>query len=189
MNKPDTIRSTRIKRLIRKLLLSKPLYETKSYKHLALDLGCGWGNYFEINPEAYGIDLDDNCINYLHSKGYKAIKSDLLERFPFDDEQFNCVIAHDLLEHFTLSETRTILNEIYRVLRRKGQILILIPHKKGFEYGLKINTGHKHFIIPKEIIKLTENRFALKKLYSYPLPRFLGKYFTHNKEVLVLEKL
>lgn len=188
-NKPATIRSTGIRNFIRMHFLGKPLYETKIYNSLVLDISCGWGMYFKINPYATGIDLDDNCIDFLQKQGYKAIKGDILKTLPFNDEQFKCAIAQDVLEHFELAEAEIIMNETHRILQKRGLFLIVIPNKRGFEYGLKRNVGHKHYIVPKEVVKLGENKFILKKCYSYPFSGLLGILFTHNKEVLVLEKL
>ena len=189
VNKPDTIRSSRVRDFIREHLLSRPLKETRDYRDSALDIGCGWGNYFRINPEAYGIDADQDCVEYLQQKGYKVIKGDLLARFPFDDGRFRCVIAHDVLEHFEYDEIRLIFHETHRVLEKEGLFLILVPHRRGFDYGLRINAGHKHYLQPHEIMDLGRNRFMLKNEYSYPLPRVLGERFIHNKEVVVLQKL
>ena len=188
-SKPGTIRSTGIRNYIRMHFLSKPLYETKIYNGLVLDISCGWGIYFKINPYATGIDLDDACINFLQKQGYKAVKGDILKKFPFNDEQFKCAIAHDVLEHFELAEAEIIMNEAYRILQKQGLFLVIIPNKRGFEYGLKREVGHKHYIVPKEVIKLAESKFLLRKCYSYPFSGLLGKLFIHNKEVVALEKL
>ena len=189
VDKPDTVRSSRLRNFIREHLLSRPLKETRSYQDSVLDIGCGWGSYLKINPEAYGIDSDDNCVDYLQQKGYKVVKGDLLARFPFDDGQFRCVIAHDVLEHFEYDEIQLIFHETHRVLEKEGLFLILVPHQRGYNYGLRINAGHRYYLQPHEIISLGRAKFMLKKEYPYPLPRAPGRYFTHNKEVVVLEKL
>ncbi|MFH1824892.1 MAG: class I SAM-dependent methyltransferase [Candidatus Firestonebacteria bacterium] len=188
MDKPDTQRNTKIREFIRIKFLSKPLQQTRIYKDLVLDIGCGWGFYFKINPYASGIDLDDKCVNYLEEKGYKVIKADILNKFPFDGGTFEWVIAHDIFEHFELNEVKNIFTETHRILKDKGKFLIVIPNQKGYNYGCRINAGHKHFITPEEIAKISKETFIVKKSYSYPLNRFLGEHFTHNKEVLILEK-
>jgi SAM-dependent methyltransferase len=188
MDKPDTQKSTKIREFIRINYLSKPLQQTKICKEMVLDIGCGWGFYFKINPYAYGIDFDDKCINCLKKNGYKAIKADILKKFPFDGNTFEWAIAHDIFEHFELNEVKNIFTETYRILKDKGKFLIVMPNKKGYDYGCRINSGHKHFITLEEIAEASKGKFVVKKSYSYPLNRFLGKYFTHNKEILILEK-
>lgn len=182
-------RSSKIREFIRIHFLSSPFFQTKSANEKVLDLGCGWGFYFKINPNAYGIDFDENCLKYLRSLRYKVVKGDIRKRFPFKDNFFRWVIAHDVLEHFQLEKTKKIFEEVYRVLQIGGNFLILVPNKKGFDFGRRLNRGHKHFITPKEIIFITRNNFSLQKHFPYPFPRVIGSHFTHNKEVLILKKI
>ncbi len=188
LKKYSNPRSSKIREFIRINFLSSPLWKTKKFKDKVLDLGCGWGFYFKINPKAYGIDFDKNCVNYLKNSGYKVIKGDIRKRLQFQDNFFSRVIAHDVLEHFELNEIKKILLEAHRILKLRGLFLILIPNYKGFKYGLRTNVGHKHFIFPKEIFLITKGKFIIEKHYSYPLPRFIGNYFTHNKEIIILKK-
>jgi len=63
------------------------------------------------------------------------------------------------------------------------------PYKKGYELGLREKAGHKHFIMPLELVEIAKERFVLEKTYSYPLPGSIGKYFAHNKEVVIFRKV
>ena len=187
--KMDKSLNSKIKKFIRIYFLSFPLWKTKKFKDKVLDLGCGRGFYFEINPNAYGIDLDENCVIDLKNSGYKVAQGDIRNKLPFRNNFFEYVISHDVLEHLELNEIKKILLEVHRILVPRGFFLILIPNYKGFKYGLRTNAGHKHFISPKEISLFAEGKFIIKKHYSYPLPRFIGNYFTHNKEVIILKKV
>jgi hypothetical protein len=67
--------------------------------------------------------------------------------------------------------------------------MTIIPNRKGYEYGLKTDCGHKHFITVQEIQDIAGKQFSVVKSCPHPLPRFIGRYFTHNKEVVVLRKI
>lgn len=188
LKKYSNPKSSKIREFIRIHFLSSPLWKTKKSKDKVLDLGCGWGFYFKINPKAYGVDTDERCVRYLKIFGYKVIKGDIRKQLLFKDNFFKWVIANDVLEHFELEEVKKIFSEAYRILEPDGCFLILIPNQKGFKFGLKTRVGHKHFVIPKEIFLIAKRNFVIKKHYSYPLPRFIGNYFTHNKEVIILRK-
>ena len=181
-------KSPRFKEFIRRKFLSFPLWETKADGKKVLDLGCGWGFYFKINPDAYGIDFDEHCVRYLKNQKYKAVKGDIRKRLPFKSNFFRKVIAHDVLEHFELNDVKKIFLEVSRILEKNGLFLILIPNQKGYNLGLKSNVGHKHFITFKEILNIAKKKFILEKHFFSPLPKIIGDYFNHNKELIILKK-
>ena len=50
---------------------------------------------------------------------------------PFDDDSFDYILAHDILEHFTLKDSQLLLREFYRILDPKGQLEIKTPNLKA----------------------------------------------------------
>lgn len=182
-------KSPKLRELLR-ILVEYPLFfKTKLSGEKVLDLGCGWGFYFKINPEAYGIDIDDNCLRYLKKFGYRVIKADITKKIPFKDNFFKWVIAHDVLEHFELREIEKIFSEVHRVLGPNGYFFILNPNLKGYNWGLKLNFGHKHFLTFQEVLTIARGNFIIHKHFFYPLPRLIGNYFTQNKEVIILKNI
>ena len=181
-----TIKTPIIKELFRTYFLVFPLWKTRKFEDRVLDLGCGWGYYFKINPDAYGIDMDEDSVKHLKSLGYRVIKKDIRYKLPFKDNFFKFAICKDVLEHFELEEVKEFLLEVHRILELGGLLLILIPNLKGFKYGLRIHAGHKHFIVPEEISLMTKGKYTIEKHYPYPFPRFIGDYYTHNKEIIHL---
>lgn len=172
---------------VRMFFFSGPLKETTKYGRV-LDLGCGWGFYFKINPSAWGVDFNSACIEYLRHQGYNVQHCDILAGLPFSDSFFDLILTHDVLEHFSLEEIRKIFKDVYRTLKKNGTFLIIIPNKKCYEYGFKIGV-HKHFLTPGEIRILASGQFTTVKSYAYPLPRAIGQRFTYNKEVVILRKI
>jgi len=126
-----------------------------------LDLCCGYGFYFDINPAAAGFDGDPRCVEALRARGLAVTLGNVLERLPYDDG---------------------------RILRPGGRFLVIVPNRKGFDYGLEIGVGHRLFVTAAEIAALTRGRFEVEASYPEPLPRWLGRFFTHNKEVFRLRK-
>ena len=154
-----------------------------------LDLCCGYGFYFLINRHATGIDGDFTCSKFISRKMNKQIPvANINSVLPFRDESFSFVISHDVFEHFELNQLEPIMREVHRILKPGGKIVIFVPNTKGFDYGVKINIGHKTFITGEIINNLSRELFCMIRNYSEPFPRLFGKYFTHNKEVYILEK-
>lgn len=173
---------------IRARIIERTLRKIPKERHV-LDLCCGYGFYFLINPLAQGIDGDPSCANYLKKKGIIIPLANILYTLPYKSGCFSYVIAHDVFEHFSMPDLRSIVQEIHRILESSGKLIVFVPNRKGYDFGIRINIGHKTFITKNEIERLIPNLFKIESHYAEPLPRFLGKLFTHNKEVFILKKL
>jgi SAM-dependent methyltransferase len=174
-----------LKKFIRIHLIEKTL-QSLPKSNCVLDLGTGYGFYLSINPHAWAVDGDHNCINYLQSKGFNVKQCDFLKRLPFDDGEFEYVIAHDVLEHFTYEELEQIFSEVHRILKLGGRFLVFVPNRRGYDLGLRTEAGHKLFVTINEVKSLSKELFVIQKNYSEPLPQFVGKFFNHNKEIFEL---
>jgi len=189
IQKPPTLRTNQLREWLRINILSRYINEIPKDEK-TLDLACGWGFSFTINPNFWGIEIDDNCVDYCQSQGFKVTKGSLLETFPFDTDFFDNAFTQDVLEHFDFSEIPTIFNNVYRVLRPGGLFINVIPNRKGYDYGFVINAGHKHFIVPEEIQQVAQNTgFKFIRYYSAPVPAFMNSWFTHAKFVTVCQKI
>jgi len=153
-----------------------------------LDFCCGYGFYFMINPRAKGIDGDPAAVKHLRGQGFDVRLGDVTKALPFDGRSFDAVIAHDVLEHFGFPQLQGIVMEIHRVLRPGGSFFVFVPNRKGYDAGLRPEVGHKLFVTRREIESLRQDLFDLRRHYPEPLPRSIGRFFTHNKEVFELVK-
>jgi SAM-dependent methyltransferase len=73
-----------------------------------------WGEFSDENLTEIGEFLGE------------PVESYLVDSFPVDDEQFDCVIAIDVLEH--VDDDQRVLKEIRRVLRPGGRAIITVPN-------------------------------------------------------------
>jgi SAM-dependent methyltransferase len=107
----------------------------------------------------------DEC----HTFAYDYFNSEL-EQFPYPDDSFDVVLFCEILEHLTLDPTH-VLNEIHRVLRPGGLILLTTPnmlrweHLRDLALGKNINDPysgygvygrHNREYAPQEVIRLLE---------------------------------
>jgi ubiquinone/menaquinone biosynthesis C-methylase UbiE len=105
----------------------------KIIKHVAnglkvLDLGCGYNAGFlrkiqDKNCECVGLDISVN--KEIKSTGINLVEHDLNEKLPFNDNTFDVVTSLANLEH--LMDPKAVLNEIYRVLKPGGTLLLTTP--------------------------------------------------------------
>ncbi len=84
---------------------------------IRLDLGCGRRKHSgAIGVDSVQLDTVD-------------VLCDLSARpFPFASECADEVILSHVLEHFTIEEIHSILDEVYRILQVQGVVTISVPH-------------------------------------------------------------
>lgn len=94
-----------------------------------LNIGCG----AHFNKRWTNIDFvsqDSNVICHDLSKG-----------IPFPDKSFSVVYASHVLEHFSPSDGKILLNECYRVLKKGGTLRLAVPDLEKIirSYVLELN--------------------------------------------------
>ncbi|HLD85690.1 MAG TPA: methyltransferase domain-containing protein [archaeon] len=107
-----------------------------------LDVGCG--NCRNLKPfkncELYGIDFSESMIKEAekyckkHGMDVKLKRADAA-KIPFEDNFFDAALCMALLHHLKEGERQECLSEIFRVLKKGGEILFSVWHKK--EKGMK----------------------------------------------------
>jgi SAM-dependent methyltransferase len=175
-----------INQIIRSYFIERTLQKLPKSNDI-LDLCCGYGFYFILNPNAFGVDGDPECAFYVNNRFNKQIPLvNINNNLPFAKNSFSFVISHDVFEHFEIEQLTRIFSEIYRVLKPKGKLIVIVPNLKGFNLGIKLGIGHKTYITEREVNNLIPGLFEIYEHYSEPLSRFLGKFFAHNKEIFIL---
>ena len=99
-----------------------------------LDCGCGDGLYLMvisnlIDSHLYGFDLDEKEIVLakinMNASATRFTRGDIC-RLPFHDSSFDKIILSEVLEH--VAEDSKALQEIKRVLRKNGLLVITVPN-------------------------------------------------------------
>jgi len=167
-----------------------------------LDLGCSIGDLtLEMakrvgTSEVFGVDK----ISYANS--YILVhEADLNEGIPFGDNQFDVVVASQLIEH--LQRPKVLISETYRVLKPGGYALISTPNLASWHnlvflfFGLQppgLSTNHDYIFLltTKGLLSLLE-KFKIEQVIGvgfYPLPYLLSKYICkvdkrHSVDIVV----
>ena len=116
-----------------------------------LDLGCGAGRHTYLLAKAgfevYGLDISDKALrinkSILKKMGLKAklIKWDILDDLPYENEFFDAVFASRVMYQFKKAQIKKIIEEVARVLKRKGYLFWEGPTYKTTKemfYGEKL---------------------------------------------------
>ena len=119
-----------------------------------------------------GKDIKEGFVN-LDIKKFKGVDivHDLKKfPYPFKDNEFEVVLASNIIEHFDEQEIEKILTELYRITSRNGKIIISVPyynshqayhsydHKSYFSY-----TSFDHYVEGDNENHRTKLRFKIKK--------------------------
>ena len=101
-------------------------------KHL--DLACAGGTFIgnlSDNKKSFGVDISMKQINYA-KKNYENknhrffyIKKNI---FPFKKNFFDVITNLQLIEHLTIEDNIKLMKETYRVLKKKGRLIITTPN-------------------------------------------------------------
>lgn len=145
----------------------------KIAKHLSgkcLDIGCGIGDFLKFRgKETYGIDINENTIEYCKSQNLNVKIFD--EIIPYPYETFDSILLDNVLEH--IDKPNILFKEILRVLNKKGKLLIGVPGVKGF----KFDPDHKIYYDENKLDKVIDYNFykKLKIFYTPFKSNFLNK--------------
>ena len=105
--------------------------------HKLLDVGCGEGTFASLAKEKfcylYGIDLCLKALKESHKKKLDVVKGNLNnDGLSFLDSIFDAVTCLDVIEH--IYDPVALLNEINRVLKTNGVLIITTPNVRFIEY-------------------------------------------------------
>lgn len=99
-----------------------------SYRDTILDIGCGLNAFFlrEVDfKQKVGMEIDKDEFNA--PKTYKLIKRNIINGIPLEANSADCITMLANIEHLPAVDVLNVLKDCYRVLRRRGRIIITTP--------------------------------------------------------------
>lgn len=169
------------------------LMDVFSRSSAVLDVGCSGGQLLEALrhmgfTDLHGIDIDKNSIEICMDKGIKDVAVARGEDTGFSNDQFDLLIASDVLEH--IGDELKALQEWKRVLRSKGKAIIFVPAFKSLWSSHDVVNCHYRRYNRKGLLSvLTENGFSVERisywnfLLFFPVStaRLLGRLIGRGK--------
>lgn len=135
-----------------------------------LDLGSGIGNDSKILVDegihVHACDFSKEALDIL-SRNLPMVNTtcmDMKEGFPFIESSFQVVISDLSLHYFTWDDTLHIINEISRILDKKGILLLRVNSINDIAYGAGQGIElEKHLYLVKDRVKrfFTEDELLL----------------------------
>lgn len=98
---------------------------------LNLEIGFGSGGHLHYcrkrNIKCAGIEINKVAFQNAKNENFDVYLGSI-ETHPFLDEQFDAIIANDVVEHIPVNELISVFKQCYRLLRDGGKFLISFPN-------------------------------------------------------------
>lgn len=97
-----------------------------------LDVGAKWGGLgqcasrLSLDIEYTGLDLSEANVRRAAELGLDVRLADASQRLPVGDQEYDCVVCLELLEHLT--SPLAVLGELRRVLKPRGRAIVSVPN-------------------------------------------------------------
>lgn len=107
---------------------------------LALDLGCGRGEWLEILSQQgfkpLGVDLDTGMLEGCYALGLRVEKGDALEKLKsLPDESQSVISGFHIAEHLPFEYLKVVVAEALRVLKPAGLLILETPNAENLVVG------------------------------------------------------
>jgi SAM-dependent methyltransferase len=125
-----------------------------------VDVGCGTGAILKQlgNPEKHvGIDLAPEAILFCRQRGLNNVQQGDIHALPFPDASFDTVICSSVLYHQWVGDVEGAVQEMHRVLRPGGTLLIIVP---AFPF---LHSAHDEAVMTARRFRKREIRELLQK--------------------------
>lgn len=148
-------------------------------EHPVLDIGCGRGEWVELMQEngyqAIGVDLNTVMVNQAKEKQLNVKCEDVLHYLKqLPDNALSAVTGIHIIEHLEFTYLIQLLQEVYRVLKKGGCVILETPNPENIFVGAQFfytDPTHKNPIVPETMEFLLNylgyTQTEIKRLHSY----------------------
>jgi ubiquinone/menaquinone biosynthesis C-methylase UbiE len=129
-----------------------------------LDIGCNTGRggivLWQLNPRLRltGLDIIEERIKKIPGRIYERLILSPADKIEVEDNYFDAAVAGEVIEHIHPSDVPGVLNELKRILRPGGKLLLTTPNPRallvllGRDAVLK-DPSHICLMLPSELRK------------------------------------
>ena len=153
-----------------------------------LVVGCGIGrDLLNLRGNGVGVDTNEHCVRTARNRGFAAFTPEELRVSPEygRPERFDSLLMAHVAEHMTEPQAIRVLREYVDLVRPAGQLILIAPQEAGFKSD-RTHVQMMDFVRLQRICEAVG--FFVERTYSYPLPRWAGRFFTYNEFVVTGRK-
>ncbi|MFC9295980.1 class I SAM-dependent methyltransferase [Streptomyces sp. NPDC057011] len=149
-----------------------------------LDIGCGLGrNLLNCGPDSVGVDHNPHSVRTCRERGLTAYTPDELAAAPdCQPGSFDSMLVAHVLEHVDEETAASLLDQYLPLVKPGGSLVLITPQ----ELGYRSDATHVRWVGFEELRSHAGKAgVTVRRTYSFPFPRPLGKVFPYNEFVLV----
>lgn len=142
---------------------------TNSTKLKILDAGCGTGGLTKKLSrvgDTVGIDLSNEALKLARRRGIK-VKLGSISKINFPSSSFDIVVSADVLYHQWVDNDKQVVQELLRVLKPGGILLIKLPAFNFLKGGHDLTVYTKKRYTRGDMLKLFDSRVVSILKISY----------------------
>lgn len=151
-----------------------------------LEIGAGVGRHLaHFKKGSVGIEINRAALHVLREKGLTAYHPDEFKSSPHAVAgSFDTILLSHVAEHMTSEAFRELIAGVMPYLRTAGKLIVICPQERGYA----TDSTHVEFMDHDKLLKaMAPLGFKEIRRYSFPFPRWAGRYFTHNEFVSVFK--
>jgi SAM-dependent methyltransferase len=150
-----------------------------------LEIGCGIGRNLEhLRGQSVGVDTNEHCVRAAVARGLIAYTPDEFRRAAEYNQpaRFDTILLAHVAEHMTEDQAFALVNDYLDLLRPGGRLVLIAPQEAGF----RSDATHVQLMDFTRLRRIS-TRLGLtpERLFSFPFPRWAGRWFTYNEFVVV----
>jgi 2-polyprenyl-3-methyl-5-hydroxy-6-metoxy-1,4-benzoquinol methylase len=152
-----------------------------------LDVGCGLGrNLAHLGGNGVGVDHNAESVKIAVSRGLTAFT---VEEFHRSEHavpgSFDSMLLAHVVEHMDAQTALSLLREYLVYLKPSGTVCFITPQERGY----RTDKTHVRFVDFDALSQLASaSGVSVTRHFSFPFPRFAGRYFPYNEFVLLARK-
>lgn len=149
-----------------------------------LEIGCGIGRNLEhLRGTGVGIDTNAYSVEVARSAGWHAFTIEEFDHSEFNrPERFDSLLLSHVAEHMSYAQLVECIRRYLPNLKKTGRLLLITPQEKGY----RSDPTHVEFMDFDKLGRLLQLLgFDVERSYSFPLPRWTGRFFIYNEFVVI----
>lgn len=149
-----------------------------------LDVGCGVGrNLGHLDGTGVGVDPNEACVQTARALGFEAFTPlEFERRLVVEHWRFDSLLIAHVLEHIGFDDGVALITRYVKYLQPGGRVILIAPQEAGY----RSDRTHVEFIDADKLkILCARAGLTVTRAYSFPFPRFIGRFFKYNEFVVV----